>query len=189
VRWEHAVLQTASAARSDADAVALVSDACRSRRTTPDRLLAALADLSRLPRRSFLREVLSDVAEGVHSALEHRYLVRVERGHGLPSARRQDRFVARGRAGYRDVEHLGGRVLVELDGRLGHDLAEDRWDDLDRDLDSTLAGAVTVRLGWRQVLDECRTAAALARLLVARGWDGAAAAPCGPRCPIVCKAA
>jgi hypothetical protein len=70
--------------------------------------------------------------------------------------------------------------LVELDGRLGHDGTEDRWDDLDRDVASAVDGDLTVRAGWRQVLDPCRLATAVAAILQARGWEDEAQ-PC-PRC-------
>jgi hypothetical protein len=52
--------------------------------------------------------------------------------------------------GYRDVEYLGTATVVELDGRLGHEWQQDRWHDLDRDVDAAVAGDLTIRLGWQQ---------------------------------------
>jgi Transcriptional regulator, AbiEi antitoxin len=181
VRLERAVLQVAGRARDEASAVAVLADACRSRRTTAARLRGELAGLSRLRHRAFLLEVLSDVADGVQSVLEHRYLTLVERPHGLPRGTRQRRIQVGGQVRYRDVEYLGGLIVVELDGRLGHDGTAERWADLDRDVDSAMEGATTVRLGWRQVLDPCRIAAAVARLLWACGWQGRPRS-CGPGC-------
>ena len=127
----------------------------------------------RLAHRRFLLDVVEDVAAGVYSVLEHRYLTRVERPHGLPTASRQ-RGVRQGRTpAYRDVEYKGVGLVVELDGRLGHELINDRWDDLDRDIASLVAGDTTVRVGWRQVLDPCRLAVAVVRLMRALGWQGA----------------
>ncbi len=181
VTFDEAVLQVASDAPDEAAAVAVLADACQSRRTTPQRLATLLRSRTRLPRRRFLKELLEDVAAGAYSALEHRYLTRVERPHGLPTALRQRR-VRQGRsAAYRDVEYPGLGVVVELDGRLGHELQGDRWDDLDRDIDSMVAGDITVRVSWRQVLSPCRLAGAVARLLEGRGWsDGLRR--CGPMC-------
>ena len=181
VTFEEAVLQVASDAPDEAAAVAVLADACQSRRTTPERLTTLVRLRTRLPRRRFLKEVLEDVAAGAYSALEHRYLTRVERPHGLPTAQRQRR-VRRGRTpAYRDVDYVGLGVVVELDGRLGHELQSDRWNDLERDIDSVVAGDITVRVGWRQVLSPCRLADAVARLLGARGWAGELRS-CGPDC-------
>lgn len=183
LRLEHALVQVASAARDDAAAIAALADACQERRTTPGRLLDALAEHPNLTHRRFLREVLHDVATGAYSLLEHRYLTRVERPHGLPTGSRQ-RAVRLGRtAAYRDVEYLGLDAVVELDGRLGHELAADRWDDLDRDITSLLVGDTTMRLGWGHVLEPCRAALVVGRFLRAQGWEGDAA-PCGPGCSV-----
>ncbi len=151
--------------------------------TTPARLLGAVERRPKLPRRRFLLSVLADVAEGAYSVLERHYLTRVERPHGLPTARRQRRVSVGCGAGYRDVEYTGHRLVVELDGRLGHELTEDRWQDMGRDLHGTVAGDRTVRIGWRQVVDACRTAAAVGQLLRAQGWTGTLRS-CGPSCQV-----
>ena len=166
------MLFSASKRRREDAAVALLADACQSRRTTAVRLTSALQEHPRLPRRALLTEVLTDLATGSLSALERRYLRDVERAHGLPTAARQRRVVAGRGPTYRDADYLGGRVVVELDGRVGHESAADRWADLDRDLESSVRGSTTVRVGWRQVLEPCRTAAVVAGILVARGWSG-----------------
>ena len=101
------------------EAVALVTDACRARRTTAARLSAALAQQSRIRHRALLASVLGDVAGGVHSVLEHHFLRDVERRHRLPPGSRQDRS-AIGRTAYRDVLYAAHGVVVELDGLAGH---------------------------------------------------------------------
>jgi hypothetical protein len=78
---------------------------------------------------------------------------------------------------------LGLGTTVELDGRLGHEWAADRWADLDRDLANALDGELTLRAGWRQVLDPCRLAAVVGGILIARGWIGTIE-PCGPECSV-----
>lgn len=182
-KLEHALLGVASGSDRDSDAIAVLADACQCRRTTPLRLVAALAERRNLPRRAFLLDVLNDVAEGVHSVLEHRYLTRVERPHGLPTAQRQ-RHVKQGRSpAYRDVEYLGLATVIELDGRLGHEETLDRWDDMDRDIDSVQDGVTTLRAGWQQVESPCRLAVAVGRVLRAHGWTGKLKA-CSPTCPV-----
>lgn len=183
LRLEPALVQVASQARDDAAAIGVLADACQERRTTPERLLATVRAHPNVPRRRFLLEVLDDVATGAYSVLEHRYLTRVERPHGLPVGRRQ-RTVRAGRtAAHRDVEYRGLGAVVELDGRFGHELAADRWADLDRDLTSLLVGDTTTRLGWAHVLDPCRTALVVGQVLMALGWDGEPIA-CGPGCAV-----
>ena len=143
--------------------------------------------MTRLSQREMLVAVLADVAEGTCSVLEHAYLARVERAHGLPPGLRQVPAVgADGRRMLRDVVHGGSRPrwrqVVELDGRLYHDSATARDRDLERDLDTALEGADTVRLGYGQVLGRpCSTAAKLGRLFQLRGWGGEPNA-C-PACP------
>ena len=179
VRIEVALLRVASRARTEDRTVAVLADACQAGRSTPSRLAAELALIRRLPRRDLIESVLADVAVGAHSALERRYLRHVERAHRLPQARRQ-----RADSGaVRDVEYLRWRARIELDGRLGHEWTMDRWDDLDRDVDSAVVGHLTVRIGWRQVLEPCRLAERVGQILAARGWQGRTT-PCGPRCPL-----
>jgi hypothetical protein len=137
LRIEEAALEVASRRRlrsGEGDAVALLADLCQQRLSTPDRLLEELAKHPRLPGRPFIHSVLDDVATGAFSLLEQRYLTRVERAHGLPRGIRQERFSNPWRTGFRDVRYPGQAVLVELDGRSGHEFAADRWADLERDL-------------------------------------------------------
>lgn len=186
VRLEYAVLTVASRARGEDGAVAVLADACQTRRTTPERLRLELVARPRLVRRRFLGEVLGDAAEGAWSALERRYLVRVESAHDLPHAERQ-RVVRPGRSvAHRDVDYLGMRTVVELDGRLGHEWNAERWGDLQRDIDSVVAGDLTLRVGWRHVLEPCRLAGAVAAVLLARGWSGSPR-PCRHDCPLAGK--
>jgi hypothetical protein len=177
VRVEQAALQVASRARTEDAAVAALGSVVQQRRTTAQRLLEALDAQPRLKHRRLLRAVLLDVASGTNSALERRYLRDVERAHGLPVGRRQPRAASGGRSAYRDVRYERQATLVELDGKLGHDGTEDRWDDLDRDVAAAVDGDLTVRAGWRQVLYPCRLATAVAAILQARGWEDGAR-PC-----------
>ena len=172
VRVEHAVLQLAAECRDEVEAVALLADAVQARRTTAGRLLAALETHERIARREFLVAVLQDVAHGTCSTLEHGYLTRVERPHGLPVADRQVLASSRGPI-LRDVEYRRFGLIVELDGRLFHDNARSRDRDLDRDLDALVEGRSTGRLGWGQVFGRpCDTARRVGRILQLGGWQG-----------------
>ncbi|HWJ82758.1 MAG TPA: hypothetical protein VNS55_11020 [Nocardioides sp.] len=172
-RLEHAVLSMAAGARREIDAVACVADAVGARLTTGTRLAEALEATSRLARRAFLTSVVADVATGTCSALEHGYLVRVERPHGLPTAARQFRESAKGPL-YRDADYEQFGLIVELDGRMFHAKARQHDADLERDLDAAADDRLTVRLGWGQTYDRsCSTAAKLGRIFQSRGWTDA----------------
>ncbi len=172
LRIEEAVLDVAAAARDDFTAVATLADAVQSRLSTAARLQVTLRTRSRIARRGLLVSVLEDIADGTCSALEHAYLTLVERPHHLPAGERQVRDTTRGPR-YRDVLYRQQRTVVELDGRLFHERAEQLGRDLERDLDAALLDLHTVRLGWSQTVHTpCATATTLARLLTLRGWTG-----------------
>jgi hypothetical protein len=182
VRFEDALLDVAAAAPTDVDVVAILTTGVQSRRTTATRILEVLDRRPRTPRRRWMRAVLDDIAEGACSVLEHGYLTRVERPHGLPRAERQRRESATLGVVYRDATY--DALVVELDGRRFHDNSAQRDRDMDRDLDAIVEGMVTVRLGYGQVFDRpCATAARVAALLAQRGWTGVPT-PCGTDCAI-----
>jgi len=184
VRYEEAILDIVAELTDDWAIIERCAAAVRSRCTTTERLSKALASRPRFPRRVWLCEVLADVAAGTASVLEHGYLERVERAHGLPTAHRQDPDQVDGGRVYRDVRSAYA-LDVELDGRLFHDDTEQRDRDLDRDLETATTGRRTVRLGWRQVFGRpCRTTGHVVGLLRLGGWGGRAHA-CGPTCSIV----
>ena len=80
VRVEHAALDIAGCCPRRADAIALLTDLCQRRRTTPTRLAATLASRRRQPRGAWLSEVLADAGDGALSVLEQAYL-NLERAH------------------------------------------------------------------------------------------------------------
>ncbi|WP_210649212.1 hypothetical protein [Nocardioides sp. SYSU D00065] len=181
LRYEEAALDVALAAAEDIAAIGVVARAVQGRHTTAVRMQAALASRSRASRRDFLAGVLSDVAAGTCSVLEHAFLTLVEQPHGLPRAQRQLRAGTASGVVYRDVAY--GERLVELDGRLWHDTAEQRDRDFERDLDAAVEGRGTVRLTYGQVVGRpCSTAAKLSALLERDGWP--AARPCGVDCAV-----
>jgi hypothetical protein len=182
VRLEDAVLDMASARADEMAVVGVLADIVQARRTTARRLLYALEARPRVAQRDWIKAVLEDVAEGTCSVLEHRYLTRVERAHGLPPGARQRQATSGAGQIQRDVTYPKLGQVVELDGRLFHDTPARRDADLERDLDASLDGLHSVRLGWGQVVGRsCSTALKVGRLLQVRGWAGAPV-PCGPDC-------
>lgn len=89
VRYDDAILLLADRATRELDRIAILADACGGRRTTAERLIARMGATARLAHRTALAAVLADIADGTCSVLEHAYLARVERAHGLPRGLRQ----------------------------------------------------------------------------------------------------
>lgn len=185
VRLEVAVLVGASADPNGSRQAALLLDVCRQRATTPERLLAELDLLTRLPARQVLRRIVLDAADGVQSFLEQVYLRRVERAHALPAGERQVRVESTDGSGrrivYRDVEYSPYGLTIELDGRAGHSDSESRWRDMHRDNSTALSGKQTLRFGYQLVSEPCMAAAQVAIALHRRGWPGVTRA-CSPGC-------
>lgn len=179
LRYDEAALDVALVAKGDFAAIGAVARAVQSRHTTAARMAEALGSRKRAPRRDFISGVLADVANGTCSVLEHGYLTLVERPHALPQGARQQRAGTASGVVYRDISYE--EQLLELDGRLWHDTAEQRDKDFERDLDAAVEGRGTVRLTWGQVFDRpCSTAAKVSKLLVRAGWPPGR--PCGPGC-------
>jgi hypothetical protein len=156
-----------AASRAEGEVVNLVVEALRRSLSTPDRLLVALGERPRQRHRALLAALLADAA-GIESTLELDYLQRVERPHGLPVAARQGSSID---LPYRhDVEYRGYDLLVELDGRVGHD-GSGRFRDMRRDNRHLLRGAVTLRYGWFDVRETpCLVAYQVYLALAARGY-------------------
>ena len=64
------------------------------------------------------------------------------------------------------------QLVVELDGRLGHD-GIGRFRDMYRDNAGVVEGVVTLRYGWHDVTDRpCAMAIQVGDVLMRRGWFG-----------------
>ncbi|GAA4403508.1 hypothetical protein GCM10023168_15100 [Fodinibacter luteus] len=176
---EQTVLDLAEAPGAEwRDAVATAARWVQKRRTTPAALDAALAARARHRHRHILTVALGVVAEGAESVLEVSYVRRVERPHGLPPATIQRPDGSR----RRDFEYEEWLVVVEVDGRLGHE-GESVAFDRRRDRQAAGTGRVTLRAGWVDVEgDPCGLAVDVHAALRARGYPGSVLA-CSPRCP------
>jgi len=180
-RIEHTTLDLAHQAYTFDRAFHIACAACQRRLTTAARLRQAMAARAKMRWRADLAAALGEIAAGVHSLLEYRYVRRVEQPHGLPTALRQARVVVGGRTRYIDDLYAGYGVCVELDGRQAHP-DDRRWLDVRRDNSVAAEGLVTLRYGWAEVTEwPCATAAEVGRALMARRWPGPLR-PCGPDC-------
>lgn len=182
-RVEDTVLDLTQTAASFDDAFGWLSRAIGRRLTTPDRLRAALDARSRVRWRESLSIALGDVGAGVHSPLELRYVTRVERAHGLPSARRQACVLVGGKRRYLDNLYEEARLAVELDGLAAHP-PEQRWADSHRDNEIAGVGILTLHYSWHDVdAAPCATAGQVGELLTMRGSD-VTLRRCGPACSL-----
>jgi hypothetical protein len=182
-RVEETILDLAYSAESLDNALSWVLRGCASRRTTPGRIAAAMELRARMRWRTELGAALSLGAQGVHSLLEFRYVNRVERPHGLPTAARQYRVTRAGQRQYQDVTYQAYGVVVELDGRVAHP-EELRWRDVRRDNANLVERQVTLRYGWPDVTQRpCLVATEVGAVLSGRGWDGRLRR-CGATCQL-----
>lgn len=129
-----------------------------------------MSERNRQPHRRLITDLLADVEAGAESPLEVSYLTQVERPHGLPRGTRQQR--RHGLPYVSDVGYDEYALLVELDGRLGHDAAG-RFRDMNRDNRFAMVSWTTLRYGWFDVAERpCDVAMQVGAALIARGWAG-----------------
>lgn len=177
---EETVLDLVSATTRPDEVVAVLTNACQRRRTTPARISKALALRKKIPHRALIEETLLAIADGVHSVLEWRYRRDVERAHGLPRGKRQAARRRNGKQEFVDVDYDEYGVIVELDGAAYHG-AEQSANDRSRDRAAAARGKVTLRFGWHETaFTPCEAASEVAAVLATRGWKGALR-PC-PKC-------
>jgi hypothetical protein len=163
------------------DAFGWLCRAVGRRLTTPDRLRAALAARSRVRWRADLSIALGDVGDGVQSPLERRYVMNVERAHGLPPAQRQACVLVGEKRRYLDNLYEEAKLAVELDGLAAHP-AERRWADSHRDNEIAGLGILTLHYTWHDTdAGSCVTAGQVGALLTMRGTK-VTLRKCGPAC-------
>ncbi len=181
-RVEDTVLDLIQAAPSFDDAFAWICRAIGRRRTTADRIRHAMDSRKKMRWRAELAVALGDADDGVLSVLEHRYVRRVERPHGLPAARRQARIRQRTGNKYLDNLYEAYGVCVELDGTAAHP-ADEQWRDKRRDNTNLVSDIVTLRFGFPELGDRrCESAAYVVAVLRRRGWTGPAHPCARPAC-------
>lgn len=180
-RIEETVLDLAEGVAAVDDAFNWACSACQRGLTTAERLCSAMRARKKLRWRAELSAALTDIGDGAHSLLEHRYIRRVERPHGLPRAQRQVQVIRGTRYSYLDNVYGAYRVSVELDGRIAHP-DHQRWLDNRRVNEAAAEGRVTLVYNWADVSwRSCRTAWQVSLALQRGGWQGALGR-CGPSC-------
>ncbi|WP_194098868.1 hypothetical protein [Nocardioides daphniae] len=162
------MLDSAAIAQGEFAVIAVLADAVQARVVSAESLAAALGSRTKLAHRPLVTAVLADLSDGTDSVLEHGYLTRVERPHGLPGAVVRRRSPGCGRTTTSSTSRPRWWWSSTRDF---HSLAHDRYADLARDAAAAAAGHLTVRWGWGQVFHTpCETAARMADLLRQRGW-------------------
>lgn len=166
------VLELASKG-SDMDALAAVANAVQKELVTPTELRQEIVARGGHKFSRVLRPALAELDEGGQSGAEILYVRDVERAHGLPRATRQSHSDV-GRRRYHDNEYEEYGLIVEVDGRLGHERWSDRVRDGKRDRQLLGAARVTTRVFWVDVaVLPCETAGEIGAILRSRGWSGA----------------
>ncbi len=149
--------------------VGLLTDALRQRLTTVSAVAATVESRGRVRNRRRFELVLGDLA-GIESPLEFAYRRDVERAHDLPAPSRQ---VSVTRGTRSDVYYEEYRLLIELDGRVGHNDGSGAFRDLKRDNVHAALNLRTFRYGSVDVRGKpCEVAAQVAQALLDRGWAG-----------------
>ena len=155
VRPDVAAVRAALWARSDKQAVLLVTMTVQQGLTTPERVGRALLDVRRDRRRALLHAAVLDLLDGVRSISEAEFAAECRR-RGVPPPNRQ--VCRRGRDGryYLDVYWDEWGVVVEIDG-VQHSWASNVVGDALRQNDVTLQADLVLRLpllGLRVAADE-----------------------------------
>src|SRR5699024_10431211 len=110
------------------------------------------------------------VAEGVDSALEAEWVLRVELPHGLPQPERQAKVLVDGGVRYEDLLYDGplGRLLVRLDGKRFPLATETRFRARRRAHAAQLRGDHRLVYGWQDVTGEPAGVATEVRAMLER---------------------
>jgi hypothetical protein len=182
-RVEETVLDLTQVAASGERACAWIVHGIGQGLTTQVRLRKALDSRPHIRFRAEIEEALSPDMQGVHSALEYRYVRWVENPHGLPRGRHQALVRRDGRREYRDVLYDGYDLAVELDGRIAHP-GDTRWNDIRRDNAAAADGLKTLRYGSDDLSRRrCLVADEVYRALCRSGLP-VTGRPCSPTCPV-----
>ncbi|CCQ14655.1 putative uncharacterized protein [Rhodococcus sp. AW25M09] len=134
----------------------------------------------------YLKPILHTLAlmrDGVHSPLEHRYVLDVEQAHGLPTGQRQAPVFVDGRQLFEDIRYEICDLIVRLDGQAFHSAKQRRFRDRRRDNAAELRNLPRLVYGWHEVTqDPCGVYGEVREVLVKEGWTDASYS-C-ERCPL-----
>lgn len=181
---EYALLDALAPIKEAQAVMSLVTSVCQQQRSTIPALELAMHAQPRMRHRSLVLSLIGELRDGATTVLEIPAISKIFRAHGLPTGRGQVRERQGGSTVVRDrvIEEYG--LVIEFDGRLGHDDPRGRLRDHRRDNAVALSGRTTLRFGWVDVHNEaCESAAQIAVVLASRGWAGTVQS-CGPGCQI-----
>lgn len=170
----HTVLDLAVAAPDAQEALRTAHQLALDARVHPLALERAVELRRPLRHRRALEDAAKLLREGVLSALEHLYLVDVERAHGLPHGRRQEPVSVDGIGRYEDIAYdlPGGRAIVRLDGFGYHRDHLTALIDRRRTVAAALTATTSIPFGWTEVSKlPCRTAREVEAVLRLLGWE------------------
>jgi very-short-patch-repair endonuclease len=158
---------------TESDALSVVARAVQKELATPAELRREIRARGGHRYSRVLLPALSDVEHGAESGAEVLYVRDVERAHGLPRSVRQDPSDI-GRRRFHDFAYEEFTLVVEVDGRLGHEAWSDRVRDGRRDRQLLTTSRLTARVFWTDVaVTPCDTAGEIGAILRSRGWAGA----------------
>jgi hypothetical protein len=184
-RVEETVLDLIDCARNFDEAYDWICRAVGRRRTTAERIRAALEARPRIRWRQEAELALGYAKGGALSVLEFRYAWGVERAHALPTATRQVRIRHVTSSRYLDNLYEQYRACVEIDGAAAHP-EDEQWRDKNRDRwNAVHEGIDTIRIGVPDLVSQermCHTAADVAKWLGSRGPR--VGRPCRLGCPV-----
>jgi very-short-patch-repair endonuclease len=169
---ERSTVDAAAWARSDREAILIVTTAFQRQLLTLESLRRVLDRMQTVKRRPVILRAALDAEGASHSMAEAEYL-RLNRAQRLPEPSRQHRrLVDGGRPRYLDIYYERFRVHVEIDGAQHRDV-QTAWDDMRRQNEVWIAGDRVLRFpGWlirtrpEEVFSQVRAA------LKAAGWAG-----------------
>ncbi len=132
-------------------ATSLVIESSRRGVVSAAELMRRLKDFARVPRRRALVRLLSELALGIESYLEHVATTRVFNTRDFARLERQVAVRAAGQRYRLDLFDAKTRLAIELDGRLYHSDDASRRRDLARDADLASEGILTLRLTFEDI--------------------------------------
>jgi hypothetical protein len=186
MRWDNLIHETAYPWRttlpatvvdmasrgSAADALSIVAKAVQKELTTANELRQEIRARGGHRYSRLLLPALADIDDGAQSGAEVLYLRDVERAHGLPRSVLQSPTDV-GRRRFHDFGYEEYDLVVEVDGRLGHEKWSDRVRDGRRDRQLLTTSRLTTRVFYTDVaVTPCDTAGEVGAILDARGWLG-----------------
>ena len=150
----------------------LIVDAVQQRIVKTQDLVAVL-ESRRIPHRKIFDESIGFLQGGQTTRLEINANRNVIRAHGLPDGRWQANLNFNGVSQIVDLYFPEYKMIIEFDGRLGHDSSAGRFRDMARDNRAAFTGHTTLRFGSADVrYRQCDVALQMAEVLAIRGWPG-----------------